>query len=162
LLRPAEWRALGANLDQETRWPGGGEAGHAGAGLGDDLLRGGDADAGDLIELGHLGGERGVGVFDPGGERIDLGGERAGAAGHHARQERVVAGEVPGERLPQDAHLGAHLLAGQVRERVRVALPGDQGGQHVPARCPKDGRGLQRRLIQTQSPHRHGWHSPSS
>jgi hypothetical protein len=80
--------------------------------LGDDLLRGRDADAGDLIELGHLGGERGDGLLDPGRERVDLGGERVDAAEHHAQQERVMLGEVAGQRLAQDAGLGAHLLAG--------------------------------------------------
>jgi hypothetical protein len=37
---------------------GGGEAGHAGARLGEQVPGGGDADPGDLIELGDLGGER--------------------------------------------------------------------------------------------------------
>ena len=106
--------------------------------LGEDDLRGGDADAGDLIQLRYLPGVRGDGLLDPGGERSDLGGERVDAVEHHAQQESVVIGEVPGERLLQDTHLGAHLLAGQVRERVRVALPGDEGGQHVPARGPED------------------------
>jgi hypothetical protein len=106
--------------------------------LGDDLLRGGDADAGDLIQLRHLGGERGDRFFDPGGERIDLGGERVGAVEHHAQQERVVVGEVPGQRLLQDAHLGAHLLAGEVGERARVALPSNERSEHVPPGGPED------------------------
>ncbi len=54
----------------------GGEAGHVGADLGEQVLGGGDADAGDLIELGDLGGVRGDSLADPGGEGIDLGGQR--------------------------------------------------------------------------------------
>jgi hypothetical protein len=81
---------------------GGGEPGHVGADLGEDFLRAGDADAGDLIELTHLGGERGDGVLDPGGELVDLGGEGVDAGEHHGQQERVVIGEVPGQRRAQD------------------------------------------------------------
>ena len=55
---------------------GGGEPGHVGANLGDDLLGGGDADAGDLIKLGYLGCERGNHLIDPGRQRLNLGGER--------------------------------------------------------------------------------------
>ena len=39
--------------------PGGGEAGHVGADLGEDHIRAGQADAGDLIQAGHRVGERG-------------------------------------------------------------------------------------------------------
>jgi len=45
LLGLRDWRALGADLAQDIRWPRW-EAGHVGAGLGDDLLGGGDSDAG--------------------------------------------------------------------------------------------------------------------
>jgi hypothetical protein len=115
-----------------------GEAGHVGADLGERVLGGGDADAGDLIELGDLGGVRGDGLADPGGEGIDLGGGRVDPGQHHARHEGVVIGEVPGQRLLQDAGLGAHVLAGQASQLVRVALPADQGGEHVPAGGAED------------------------
>jgi hypothetical protein len=54
--------------------------------LGDDLLGAGGADAGDLIELGHLVGERGDGLADPHGELFDLAGEGIDAAEHHGQQ----------------------------------------------------------------------------
>src|SRR4029077_914119 len=117
---------------------GGGEAGHVGADLGEQVLGGGDADAGDLIELGDLGGVRGDGLADPGGEGIDLGGERVDPGQHHAQHERVVIGEVPGERLLQDARLGAYVPAGQGGQLVRVGLPGDEGVQHGPAGLAED------------------------
>ena len=72
-------------------------------------------------------------LFDPGGEGVYLGGQRVGPGEHHGEQEGVVLGEVPGERLLQEARLGAHLAAGQGRQRVGVTLPGDQAGQHVAA-----------------------------
>ena len=53
---------------------GGGEAGHVGADLGDDVLGGDHSGSGDLIELGDLGGEWGGRLLDPGGQGIDLGG----------------------------------------------------------------------------------------
>jgi hypothetical protein len=53
------------------------------------------------------------GLADPGGEGIDLGGERVDPGQHHAQHEGVVIGEVPGERLLQDAGLGAHVPVGQ-------------------------------------------------
>lgn len=44
--------------------PGGGEAGHIQADLGDDGVRGGQADPGDLVELAHRGRERGDLLFE--------------------------------------------------------------------------------------------------
>jgi hypothetical protein len=83
-------------------------------------------------------GVRGDGLADPGGEGIDLGGERVDPGQHHAQHEGVVIGEVPGQRLLQDAGLGAHAPAGQGGQFVRVALPADQGGEHVPAGGTED------------------------
>src|SRR5262249_58844266 len=48
---------FGRELGPGDQVAGGGEAGHVGADLGDDLLSADDADPGDLIELGHLAGE---------------------------------------------------------------------------------------------------------
>jgi len=50
-------------------------------------------------------GVRGDGFLDPGGERV-------GPVEHHAQREGVMFGEVPGERLAQDAHFGAHAFPG--------------------------------------------------
>ena len=61
----------------------GGEAGHVGADLGDEFLGAGLADAGDLIELGHLRRERGDRLIDPPGQFLDLGGERVDPVEHH-------------------------------------------------------------------------------
>jgi hypothetical protein len=72
LLRPAGCSARGANLAQEARWPGVEEAGHVLPDLGDEFLRAGAADAGDLIELGHPAGERGQCLVDPDGQLVDL------------------------------------------------------------------------------------------
>ena len=83
-------------------------------------------------------GVRGDGLADARGEGIDLGGERVDPGEHHAQHECVVIGEVPGERLLQDAGLGAHVPVGQGGQLVRVALPGDQGIEHGPARGPED------------------------
>ena len=92
---PADCGALGAYLAQDTRWPGGGEPGHVHADFGDELLGAGGADAGDLIELGDLGRERGDHLLDPPGQRLDLGGQRVHAIDHHAQQVAVMAAEMP-------------------------------------------------------------------
>ena len=49
-FRSADWCPWGQDLAQDTRY-GGGEAAHVDAELGDQLLCGGDADTGYLIEL---------------------------------------------------------------------------------------------------------------
>jgi hypothetical protein len=54
------------------------------------------------------------------------------------QHERVVPGEVPGERFLQGAGLGAHLPAGQPGQLARVGLPGDQGVEHGPAGGAED------------------------
>ena len=118
--------------------PGGREAGHIGADLGDQVLRGDDADAGDLVELGHLGGAGGQSLPDPGGEGGDLGGDRVDPVQHHARQEGVVIGEVPGQGLLKHAVLSAHAAAGQLRQRAGVTLPADQGVEHGAAGGAED------------------------
>ena len=93
---------------------GGGEAGHVGADLGDEFLRAGFADAGDLIQLGHLSREKGDRLIDPPGQRLDLGGQRVGPVEHHLQQVAVVVAEMPGQRLLQDALLTAHGTTGQL------------------------------------------------
>src|SRR5262252_6065010 len=64
--------------------------------------------------------------------RIDLGSEGIDAAEHHGQQVAVVVAEVPGERLGQGADLAAHAGPGQLRERARVTLPGDERGHASP------------------------------
>ena len=49
----------------------------------------------------------------------------------------MVGAEVPGERFLQVADLGAHPSLRQLREHLRVALPGDERLQHLPTRHPE-------------------------
>jgi hypothetical protein len=93
--------------------------------------------AGDLIQLLHLIGKRGEQLLDPAGQLIGLGAERVDAVQHHPQQVAVVGAEVPGDRLLQDAQLGAHPALRQLREHLRVALPGDQRLQHLATRHPE-------------------------
>ena len=120
--------------------PGGGEPGHVGADLSEDHVRAGQADPGDLIELGDRGRERGGLLGDPLIQGGDIGADRVDPAQHRAKQERVVAGEVTGEGLFQHGDLAAHGAPGQLREHLRVLLPGDQRREHVPAGDPEDVR----------------------
>src|SRR5262249_19175929 len=117
---------FGRELGPGDQVAGGGGAGHLGADLGDDLLSADDADPGERSELGRRAGGGGDRLLDPGGEGVYLGGERVDPGKHHGQQEGVVLGEVPGERLGQDALFAAHGSAGQAGEHVGIALPGDQ------------------------------------
>jgi hypothetical protein len=117
---------------------GGREPAHVHPDLGDDLRGGVLADAGDLIELGHLDRERGQRLIDPPGQLLDLGGQGVDPVEHHLQQVAVVVAEVPGQRLPQRADLAAQAVAGQPSQRGRVALPGHQRVQHRPAKCPNE------------------------
>jgi hypothetical protein len=125
--------------------------------LGDDDLRCLRGDAGDLCQPGYrrcdrvggvvarvraggaigtdaLGRHRGDQLLDPPGERVDLGGQGVDLAEQDPGEFAVVVIEPAGQRLDQRGMLGSHLAAGQVRQDVRVALPGDQRLQHVPHR----------------------------
>ena len=66
LAAPGGLAGPGRELGPGHQVAGGGEAGHVGAGLGEQVLGGGHADPGDLVELGYLGGERGDRLLDPG------------------------------------------------------------------------------------------------
>ena len=79
--------------------PGGGEAGHVGADLGQDDMGAGQADAGDLIKPRHQVRERGGLLGDPGIEGGDVGADRIHSGQHRGQQEGVMAGGVPGERF---------------------------------------------------------------
>jgi hypothetical protein len=114
--------------------------------LGDDHVGGGDPDPGDLIELFHRSGERGDQLLDPGLDRGDVGAGLVDSGEHGAQQERVVVGEVPDKRLFQHRDLGAHPGSGQLGERLGVAFPGQQRGQHLPPGDPEDVAGDHRQL----------------
>ena len=116
---------------------GGGEDGHVGADLGDDVLGADRPDTVDLIELPDLG-QVGFGqLLDPGGERLDLGGVVVDGDQHHRQHGGVLIGEEGAfQRLFQPADLAAHRAAGQLRQCPGVALPGGEPVEHVPARGP--------------------------
>jgi hypothetical protein len=48
-------------------------------------------------------------------------------------QQRMVLAEAAAQRLAQLGELLAQLALGQLRQRLGVALPADEGGQHRPA-----------------------------
>ncbi len=121
---------------------GGGKDSHIGAGLADDVLGADRPDAGDgagLLQLAHPG----LGQFlDGGGERLDLGAVVVDGRQHHRQHGGVLAGEERAvQRLFQAADLAAHRAAGQLGQRLGVALPGGEGAGHVPAGDAVDGRG---------------------
>ena len=106
--------------------------------LGDDALRGGQADAGYLIEARGRVSERADHLPDPGVHGGDAGADRIDAGQHGAQQERVMAGEVAGERFFQHGDLPSHGVPGEAGQDLGVAFAGDQGGHHVPARNRED------------------------
>jgi hypothetical protein len=138
--------------------------------LGDD--RGGQlgADAGDLIEprdrglddravaLAGAGPGAGVVIDAPGGadhgELLadqhrgpgDVLVQKGDLVQQHLRDLAVVAGEHPVQRLGQRGVLGFHPAPGQAGQRLRVALPGDQRGDHV-LRGQRGQRGGHRRHL---------------
>ncbi len=96
------------------------------------------SDAGDLIQPGHHLRERGDLLLDPGVQRSDVAADRIDAGQHLAEQERVMFGEVAGERLFQQDDLLPQGPPGQLRQHLRVALTGHQRGHHVPAGDPEN------------------------
>jgi hypothetical protein len=124
--------------------PGGREPGHVRADLGEQQMRGGLADPGDLIQPLDRRRERGDQLGKLGVEVGEVGVQRVGPAQHLGEQEGVLVGEEPGERLRQRAEFGARPGTGQLREDLGVALSGDQRGQHGPPGDPEDVAGHHR------------------
>ena len=115
------------------------EDAHVNADLGDEVLAGGDPEAGDVIELRDLllvwlAHFRDLLVQDR-----DLAGELVDAVQHHLQDEGVFGGE---ERAVQGlfelAGLAAHHAPCLVREHLRAALAGDDRSEHVAAGYPVD------------------------
>jgi hypothetical protein len=129
LRLPADSLIPGAKRAQEARWAGWG-SGPCPPDLGDDHAGGGGTDPGDLIEPADRLAERGDLRFDLGLEVGDVGGGLIDAGQHRGEQEGVMVGEVADERLLQQADLGAHAGAGQLREHLRVPLARDERGHH--------------------------------
>lgn len=86
LLAAAPGDPLVANLARDTRWPGWGSGTYrrrsrrAGPGQRSSRCR-------DLIELGDLGGIRGDGLLDSGGEGVDLSGQDVDPGQHQGQHE---------------------------------------------------------------------------
>jgi hypothetical protein len=137
LRLPADWLTPGANLAHETRCPAVGNRARVDADLGDEQVRGGLADPGDLIQPVDRLGERADQRLDPGVERGDVAAQRVDPVQHPGQQEAVMVGEEPGERLRQQRPLGPHPRTGQLRQPLGVAFPGQQRGQHGPPRHPE-------------------------
>ena len=57
-----------------------------------------------------------------------------------------MVGEPPGERLLQPGGLASHRPTGHVGQNLRVPLPGDQRGHHLPTGHPEDIAGHHRQL----------------
>ena len=119
---------------------GGGEPAHVSGGLGQDCARGGGVDAGDLGQAPGRRGVQGDHLLDPLIQRGEIGVDRVDPGQHLLEQERMVIGEEAGKRLLQRGDLGTHHAPGQLRQRLGVALPGDQRGEHLAARDPEDVR----------------------
>ena len=86
--------------------------------------------------------------FDARREGVDLGAQRVDLAQQHPRQLGVMLIEATVERGDQLRALGLHPPAGQLGQPARVALPGDQGLDHVPRRQRVQRRGHRRHLDQ--------------
>ncbi len=117
--------------------PCGREPAHVQPDLGDDDLRCGDTDPGDLIQPGHRVSERGDLNLDPLLDLGDVSAQTVDVAQHTFQQEHVMIGDVTDQRLGQDADLAAHRAAGQVREHPRIAFPRDQRREHRPTGHPE-------------------------
>jgi hypothetical protein len=102
----------------------GGESAHVQADLGDDHLGGGRADTGDLIESVDRGREREDLLVDLAVQGGDVGADPVHPGQHPSQQERVVGGEVPGERFLQHTDLASHSAVRHLGEHLRVPLPG--------------------------------------
>jgi len=113
---------------------GGGEDGHVGADLGDDVLGADAADAVDGVDLLHLVQIWGDQCLDGGGERGDLGAVVVDGRQHHGQHGGVLIGEERAvQGLFQADHLATHAAAGQLGQGLSVALPDGEGVEHVPA-----------------------------
>ncbi|MBV9163205.1 MAG: hypothetical protein JO281_16985 [Pseudonocardiales bacterium] len=69
-------------------------------------------DAGDLVELGHVGGEGCDDELDLCAQGVDVGGECVDAVEHAPGQKGVMVVEVPGQRLGEHVEFGSHAGAG--------------------------------------------------
>ena len=115
----------------------GGEAAHVEADLGDDHLRGGAADPGDLIQPVDRSGERGDLLVDLGLQLGDVGAGLVDARQHPGQQERMVVAEVAGKGLLQLAALGAQAGARQLRQRLGSRSPAMSAASIARPETPK-------------------------
>jgi hypothetical protein len=127
----------GGELGPRHQLPSGREPGHIHAELGDEQVRGGLADPGNLIQPLDRRRERGDQLLELGVEVGEIGVQRVHPAQHLSQEEGVLVGKEPGERLLQQRQLGAHPSTGQLRQTLGVTLPGDQRGPPWPAQKPR-------------------------
>ena len=91
---------------------GGGKSGHVHAEFGDEFLGADEPDAGNVIELAHVGGEGCDDGLDVCAAGVDVGGQCVDAVEHAPGQKGVMVVEVPGQRLGEHVDLGSHAGAG--------------------------------------------------
>ena len=115
LALPADLWSMGANFAQDIRWAAVANRVMSTPSSATSSWAPITPDTGDLIELGHLGGERGDHDLDLRGERVDVGAQRVDAVEHAPGHQRVMVVEVPGQRLPEYIYLGSHARPGQLR-----------------------------------------------
>jgi len=96
LRLPADSVTRGACLAQDARRPGGREDAHVGAGLGDEVLGGGDPEPGNVVELLDLPLVRSAHLRDLPVQDRDLGSELVDAVQHQLQDEGVLPGEERG------------------------------------------------------------------
>ena len=97
---PADSLTPGANFAQDDQVPGEWGTWLMSIPISAMIDRGGDLpDASDLIQPFRLVPERGDHLLDPGVQLGDVGVDRIDTGQHLGQQERMVIGEVPGERL---------------------------------------------------------------
>jgi len=118
---------------------GGGEDGHAGADLGDDVLGGDHAGAGHRVQLRDLVLIRLAQRADLDGQLADPGGVVVDGGQHHRQDGGVLFGhEGAVQGFFELADLAAHGAAGELGQRLGVPFPGGDGLQHGPAGDPVD------------------------
>jgi hypothetical protein len=117
--------------------PSGREPGHVRSDLGDEQVRGGLADPGDLIQPLDRLGEPADQRLDPGVERGDVGAQLIDPVQHPGQQEGVLVGEEPGERLRQQRQLGPHPRTGQLRQPLGSRSPARSAASMARPDTPK-------------------------
>jgi hypothetical protein len=110
------------------------EAGHVGADLGQDHLRGDRSNPGNGIQSDNRWCQLADLLIDAGLHGGEVSGGRIHAVQQLGQQEGVMVGAPAGQRLGQAAGLGSQAAAGEVGQHRRIPLAGDQCSHDRPAR----------------------------